>query len=146
MLLIRQHYPKSFVYNVTAKYFWLTGSVDRTPPAPGTKLRINQPPGQEHKSEIRSILRNSRREEEQEKVKRTASLDRKKVPKLLQAYDLNEGQTMKVYTQSATDYSATEEDEDLEGRKAEKKKELLSVPSQGKIKKSKSFAGQLNVL
>ena len=170
---------------------------------PGSKLRINQPPGQEHKSEIRSILRKSssttrddsfddpndmtteqkrlsienlpsvktkiesylqvatselaedaaqgKITQQQQKPKsilvnkslhKTASLDRKKAPKLL-----HNTQALQIYAQSATDYSELEEDDDHQRYPHHQgsRENLLQVPSpdafQG-LRKSKSFAGQ----
>lgn len=84
---------------------------------------------------------------------RSASLDRKKLPKLIQSHALDEGKMFQIYAQSATDYdSATdEEEEEEENNEQEKSKpELLRIPDvesnnttvKGQLKKSKSFAGQ----
>ena len=169
---------------------------------PGAKLRINQPAGQEHKSEIRSILRKSSshpREEppfeealedpmmakEQKRLSienlpsvkskiesylqnaasedqqpqpqtpptptptnkkqpksilmKTGSLDRKKAPKLLHSHE-----QLSIYAQSATDYSATEDEEHERSGYMDR----LPVPAAeeafagGQLRKSKSFAGQ----
>eukprot|EP00095_Tigriopus_kingsejongensis_P006186 maker-scaffold191_size271209-snap-gene-1.35 protein:Tk06186 transcript:maker-scaffold191_size271209-snap-gene-1.35-mRNA-1 annotation:"s6 family -specific metalloendopeptidase adhesin" len=157
---------------------------------PGTKLRINQRPGEEYKSEIRSILRNSGKYESQEEVdspkisdarrlsiedipslrgkidtyiqaaevtardvpippplsrkqqfQKSASLDRKRAPRLVHANTTEDGDTMQIYAQSATDYSATEDETPSESY------HLRAPPRKGPtqvmgLQKSKSFAGQ----
>lgn len=157
---------------------------------PGAKLRINQRPGEEYKSEIRSILRNSSKYESlddadnpgaeerrtsienmpsiQSKIEnyiqaaevtardaplpppisrkqlfvKSASLDRKKGPRLVHSNTTNNGQTMQIYAQSATDYSATEDETpDLEPHYLK----TPAVPPVG-LQKSKSFAGQFECI
>ncbi|TRY71051.1 hypothetical protein TCAL_12313 [Tigriopus californicus] len=165
-------------------------SADSVRGVPGAKLRINQRPGEEYKSEIRSILRNSSKYESlddldspsveerrtsienmpsiQSKIEnyiqaaevtardapvpppiskkpsfvKSASLDRKKGPRLVHSNTINNGQTMQIYAQSATDYSATEDETpDLEPH-------YLKTPAvtPAGLQKSKSFAGQFECI
>ena len=156
---------------------------------PGSKLRINQPPGSEHKSEIRSILRNNKmsRSEDNETesnrlslenlpsvkskietylqqaeapkvepsnagaaeapksilVKRTASLDRKKIPKLLHSVESNNGAPrLQIYAQSATEDDEETKPSQLQSQSSNPALLSVSSPSAAGLRKSKSFAGQ----
>lgn len=81
-------------------------------------------------------------------MRRTASLDRKKAPKLIHSHTLGDGDVMQIYAQSATDYSATEDEDERRDRRSQRAKQLLDVPeaqeakASSTLRKSKSFAGQ----